>query len=72
MPDLSKTSFYGAGRSESLRGPEGPPGRDGAQGPAGPLIPLPSHLNNTSALAAGLPLGTLYATPSGEVRVVIP
>lgn len=71
MADLSRTSFYGQGRQESLRGPKGEKGDDGAQGPAGPQLPLPTFDSNASALAAGLTLGTMYAQPSGHVLVVI-
>ena len=71
MADLSQTSFYGSGRSESLRGPKGEKGDVGAQGPAGPALPLPIHIDNAAARAANLPLGSLYGTPTGEARVVI-
>jgi hypothetical protein len=33
--------------------------------------PIPSHIDNEAAAAAGLAVGTLYATPTGEVRVVV-
>jgi len=33
--------------------------------------PIPSHIDNEAAAAAGLTAGTLYATPTGEVRVVV-
>jgi hypothetical protein len=70
MPDLSETSFYG-GTKTSLQGPPGEPGPQGPQGPAGPQIPLPTFADNAAALAAERPLGSMYATPTGEVRVVI-
>lgn len=73
MTDLSRTSFYGD-EDQRLVGPKGDKGDKGDQGPpgpAGPSTPLPKHLNNEAATAAGLTLDDLYVTPTGEVRAVV-
>lgn len=72
---LVETSFYAEdGGQQRLQGPQGEKGDTGPQGPEGPVgpaLPLPSFLDNAAALAGGLALSALYATPTGEVRVVV-
>jgi hypothetical protein len=70
---LIDSSFYAEdGGQARLQGPTGEKGDTGAQGPAGPVgptVPLPEYADNAAAAAGELPLGQLYATPTGEVRV---